>query len=69
MELTKKLKLAMVEMNIKQVELAKLANTNQGNLSEKMRADNFRINEFEKLVKALGCELDINIVAPNGKRF
>lgn len=69
MELTKKLKLAMTELNIKQVELAKLANTNQGNLSEKMRADNFRVNEFEKLVKALGCELEVNIVTPNGKRF
>ena len=56
MELTKKLKLAMVEMNIKQVELAKLANTNQGNLSDKMRADNFRINEFEKLVSILNFD-------------
>ena len=67
-ELTKKLKIAMIEQNINQVELAKLANTNQGNLSFKMRADNFRVKEFEKLVKALGCELEVNIILPNGKR-
>ena len=52
-ELIKKLKMAMIEQNINQVELARLANTNQGNLSFKMRADNFRVNEYEKLVKAL----------------
>lgn len=67
-ELTKKLKIAMIEQNINQVELAKLVNTNQGNLSFKMRADNFRVNEYEKLVKALGCELEVNIILPNGKR-
>lgn len=68
MELTKKLKIAMLEQNINQVELAKLTEQNQGNLSSKMRADNFRINEFEKLVKAIGCELEVNIILPNGKR-
>ena len=68
MELTKKLKIAMIEQNINQVELAKKVGQNQGNLSSKMSADNFRINEYEKLVKALGCELEVNIILPNGKR-
>lgn len=68
MELTKKLKIAMIEQNTNQVELAKLVGQNQGNLSAKMSADNYRLNEYEKLVKALGCELEVNIILPNGKR-
>ena len=68
MELTKKLKIAMIEQNINQVELAKLVGQNQGNLSSKMCAGNYRISEYEKLVKALGCELEVNIILPNGKR-
>ena len=68
MELTKKLKIAMIEQNINQLELAKLVGQNQGNLSAKMSADNFRISEYEKLIKALGCELEVNIILPNGKR-
>ena len=69
MELTKKLKQAMIEMNVNQVELATRVGTNQPNLSAKMTSGNFRISEYEKLVKALGCELEINIVTPNGKRY
>ena len=68
MELTKKLKIAMIEQNINQVELANLVGQNQGNLSAKMSAGNYRISEYEKLVKALGCELEVNIILPNGKR-
>lgn len=69
MELTKKLKMVMLEMNVNQVELAKRVGQNQPNLSAKMRAENYRISEYEELCKALGCELEINIVLPNGKRF
>ena len=69
MELTKKLKMAMIEMNVNQVELANRVGTNQPNLSAKMTSGNFRISEYEKLVKALGCELEVNIITPNGKRY
>ena len=69
MELTKKLKMAMLEMNVNQVELARRTNLKQGNLSNKMCAENYRVSEYEKLVKALGCELEVNIILPNGKRF
>ena len=69
MELTKKLKMAMVELDIKQIELAKLSGQTQGNLSQKMNADNFSFKEFERLVKALNCELEVNIILPNGKRI
>ena len=67
MELSKKLRIAMLETNISQVELAKLTNQTQANLSKKIIADNFKLKEFEKLVKALGCQLEVNIILPNGK--
>lgn len=69
MNLSKKLKIAMLEMDVTQVELAKRVGQNQGNLSAKMVADNFRVNEFEKLVKALGCELEVKIKLPDGREF
>ena len=68
MELTKKLKIAMLEQNINQVELARKIGQNQGNLSAKMCSENYRVKEYENLVKAIGCELEINIILPNGKR-
>ena len=67
MELTKKLRIAMIETEVSQVELAKRTNQSQSNLSKKMIADNFNIKEYERLVTALGSQLEIKIVLPNGK--
>ena len=67
MSLTKKLKYAMIEINVNQIELANRTNQSQSNLSKKMKADNFTIKEYEKLVTALGCTLEIKIVLPNGQ--
>lgn len=67
MELTKKLKIAMLETNVNQIELADRTNQSQSNLSKKMMTDNFKLSEYERLVTALGCQLEINIVLPNGK--
>ena len=67
MKYTKKLKMAMVATNINQVKLAELTNQSQQNLSEKMTRDNFRLQEYERLVRAMGCELKIQIILPNGE--
>ena len=47
MELSKKLRIAMLETNTSQVELAKLTNQTQANLSKKIIADNFKLKEWK----------------------
>ena len=63
---TKKLKMAMVALDINQRELATRVNQSTANLSKKIVADNLRINEYATLVAALGCELEIRIKLPDG---
>lgn len=67
MKYTYKLKMAMIATNTNQVKLAELTNQSQQNLSEKMTRDNFRLHEYERLVTAMGCELKIQIILPNGE--
>ena len=67
MNFTQKLKMAMVATNINQVKLAELTKQSQENLSQKMAKNNFRMSEYEKLVSAMGCELKVQIVLPNGE--
>ena len=67
MKYTNKLKMAMVATNTNQVKLAKLTNQSQQNLSDKMTRDNFRLQEYEQLLTAMGCELKIQIILPNGE--
>lgn len=61
------LRIAMLELNINQVKLAELTNQTQANISKRMGRNNYRINEYEDLLSAMGCKLEVNILLPNGK--
>ena len=67
--LTEKLKIAMIKQNVTQTKLAELSDQTQKNLSNKMGRDNFKLSEYEKLVEALGCRLEINIILPTGEKI
>lgn len=67
MKYTNKLKMAMIATNINQIKLAEMTNQSQQNLSQKMVSNSYKIQEYERLVNALGCELKINIILPNGE--
>ena len=57
-----------IKQNVTQTKLAELSDQTQKNLSNKMARDNFKLSEYEKLVNALGCKLEINIVMPTGEK-
>lgn len=59
----------MVKQNISQKTVALATNQKQPNLSVKMLTNNFKLSEYEKLVKALGCTLEINIILPTGEKI
>lgn len=67
--LTRKLKIAMLDLDISQSVLADRLNQTQSNLSQKLSANNFKLSEYEKIVEALGCTLEINIVLPTGEKI
>ena len=69
MDITKKVKFAMIELDVTQIELAKRLGQSQANMSRIMAANNYRVNDLEKLVHALGCELEVNIILPNGQKL
>ena len=58
----------MINMNINQLELARRTNLSQPNLSRKMNHGAYTIEDYEKLVEALGCKLELNIILPDGTR-
>lgn len=67
--LTEKLKIAMIKQNITQIQLAERTGQSKSNLSQKFATNNFKLSEYEKLVEALGCTLELNIVLPNGEKI
>lgn len=69
MKLTEKIKIAMIKTNTTQTVLAERTGQTQGNLANKLIRDNFKLSEYQKLVEALGCSLEVNIVLPNGEKI
>ena len=69
LNLTEKLKIAMIKQNVTQTKLAELSEQTQKNLSNKMARDNFKLSEYQKIVEALGCQLEINIILPTGEKI
>ncbi len=69
MNLTEKLRIAMIKQNMTQTQLAELTDQTQKNLSNKMSRDNFKLSEYQRLVEALGCTLEVSIILPNGDRL
>lgn len=69
MDVIKKIKIAMIEMGMSQIELAKKTDQKQANLSRKLNGETMTVRELEKLTKGLGCELEINIILPDGRRI
>ena len=67
--LTEKLKIAMIKLKVTQTKLAELTNQSQGNLANKFIRDDFKLTDYERLVEALGCKLELNIVLPTGERI
>lgn len=69
MDLTEKLKIAMLKQHITQTELARRTTQSQNNLANKMKANNYKLSEYEKLVNACGGALEINIIMPSGEKI
>lgn len=67
--LTEKLKIVMIKQNVTQSKLAELSDQSQGNLANKFVRNDFKLSEYEKLVAALGCQLEINIILPTGEKI
>ena len=68
-DLRQKLKIAMKKLNTTQTALATRSGQTQKNLSNKFTRNDFKLSEYEKLVTALGCTLEVTIVLPDGERL
>lgn len=69
LNLSEKLRIAMIKLNVNQTQLAERSGQSQKNLSNKMQRNDFKLSEYERLVTALGCELEVTIQLPNGDRL
>lgn len=69
LDLTKKLKTVLMEQNITQTELARRTGQSHGNLANKLVRNDYKLSEYQRLVEALGCELELNIILPDGRKI
>lgn len=59
MNITKKIKLLLVEKEMTATQLAEAMGTTQSNLSKKMKNESYSVADLEKIAEVLGYELVI----------
>ena len=69
LSLSKRLRAVMSYMGVNQTKLAHLVGISQPTLSEKIVTDNFKIKDYQRLIEALGCTLEMSILFPDGTRL
>lgn len=67
MNMNENIKIACVKRNISIAELARRSNQTPQNFNQKMKINNFKTEELEKIAKALDCDLEIHFVDKNTK--
>ncbi|MDU4846121.1 helix-turn-helix domain-containing protein [Clostridium sp.] len=59
MDITKEIKKILIDEDMTQTELAEKLNTSSGNLTNKLRRNDMKVSDFEKILDTIGYELKI----------
>ena len=59
MDITKEIKKILIDEDMTQTELAEKIGTSSGNLTNKLRRNDMKISDFEKILDAIGYELKL----------
>lgn len=62
MELGKMFKKMMIDKDIKQLKVAEAMGITKQNFNDKLKADNFRINDIIKIADILGYDIKLQII-------
>lgn len=64
-----KLRIILKRKNVTIIELSKRLGTTNQNMANKLKRDNFSIQELEAIAEALDCEFEGYFVDKNGDRI
>lgn len=67
MNMNENIRIACVKRNISIAELARRSGQTPQNFNQKMKINNFKVEELEKIATALDCDLEIRFVDKNTK--
>lgn len=59
---SRKVKILLIDKQLKQKELAEKLNTSRTNLTDKIRRDNFSEKDMQSIADALNCKLVIKLI-------
>lgn len=62
MSMSEKIRIMLLRRNLSITELAERLGTTQSNLSNKLKADNFREKDLRQIAAALNCKLQMRFV-------
>ena len=68
MDITEKIRILALKNKISVQQLAEKSGQSSANLYNKLSRNTFKVSEIEKLAAAVGCQVEINFIMPNGEK-
>lgn len=68
MNMSEKIRILAVKLNISVAELARRAGQSSQNLHQKMKRESLTVNELADIAEKNGCKLEVNFIMPDGEK-
>lgn len=70
MKIANKIRFLVIERDVKMKDVADKFGSTPSNWANKLKNDNFRVNELERIAEILDCDLEVNFVLrDSGKKI
>lgn len=67
MSIAETIRIILIKKKMTVSELAEKTGQSQPNLTNKLKRDDFKVNELRKIAAALNCELELNFIDKDSK--
>lgn len=69
LSVTEKIRKLLKNKNVPIIELGSRLGKSKQNMSNKLKRDNYTINELKEIAKVMDCNLEVNFIDKEGNRF
>jgi transcriptional regulator with XRE-family HTH domain len=69
LSVTEKIRSLLKNKNVPIIELGSRLGKSKQNMSNKLKRDNYTINELKEIAKVMDCTLEVNFIDKEGNKF
>lgn len=69
LSVTEKIRSLLKDKNVPIIELGHRLGKSKQNMSNKLKRDNYTVNELKEIAKVMDCTLEVNFIDKDGNKY